>query len=302
MDKSNMYWAVYCTLEHEFLKIAEYISVEDTQLSVYSSKTADLLVRIAIEIESLSKYLFIKTGGAIPDGQRFAFFDTDCIKHLEKLWKIETKEVVLSCPYVYVSDDHRILSPLKDCSMRNHGRWKNAYQAVKHNRTDCMNEASVSALIEALAALFLLNVYNRDTKVDLGTDSNGHQFDTSLGSSVFSIEVHPYPGLDRSGVYQKNESFEKCTYLIHTSTGSEALCKTLRDLDKRVVETVKEHVLTILQQGRSIQEVDLQKLKSTAMLSMSRSNTKEVQELNAAISRLRYEAVLNKGQDLNITL
>jgi len=51
----NLYWPVYKSLEKEVSNLAEIIHFSDDQLSVYSVKIADLIVRCAIEIESISK-------------------------------------------------------------------------------------------------------------------------------------------------------------------------------------------------------------------------------------------------------
>ena len=299
-EKSNLYWATYRNLENEFLRVAEYISIDDAQLTVYSSKTADLLVRISIEIESLSKHLFFKTGGTVPNDKSYAYFDTDCIKHLGRLWQIEKKKVALSCPYVYVSDKHRILTPLKDCSKQNHGRWKIAYQAVKHDRTNSLNRATVHALMEALGALFLLNVYNRDITFDLGVESNGSKFDTSLGSLVFSIEVHPFLGINDSGIYEKNQSFDRCSYLIRaTSSSAAVVCKVFRSLNEHLKEAIKEHLMSLAKSGKSIQASDVEEAKRQLMMPTARAHAREI---NVATSGMRYEAILNKGQDLDVIL
>lgn len=299
-EKSSLYWATYRSLENEFLKVAEYISIDDSQRTVYSSKTADLLVRIAIEIESLSKHLFVKTGGSLPDDKKFAHFDTDCIKYLGMLWQIEKKKVVLSCPYIYVSDEHRVLTPLKDCSKRDRGRWKKAYQAVKHDRINSMPKATVHALMEALAALFLLNVYNRDITFDLGVESNGSKFDTSLGSLVFSIEVYPFPGIDDSGVYEKNQSFDRCSYLIRaTSSSAAVVCKAFRSLGEHLEEAIKERLMSLAQSGKNIQVSDVEEAKRQLMMPTAHAHAREI---NVATSGMRYEAILNKGQNLDIIL
>ena len=55
----NNYWPVYKNLEEETLELTKYIQFTDDQLSVYSMHIADLLVRCAMEIEALSKELFL---------------------------------------------------------------------------------------------------------------------------------------------------------------------------------------------------------------------------------------------------
>lgn len=63
MAISNLYWPVYKNLEKELLKLAECVHFADDQLNVYSMHIADLIVRCAVEIESLSKELYCRLGG-----------------------------------------------------------------------------------------------------------------------------------------------------------------------------------------------------------------------------------------------
>lgn len=84
MEKFNSYWPVYKNLEDETLEVAKYNQFDDDQLDVYSMKIADLLVRCAVEIESLSKELYWSNGGQkqydLNGNERKLYFDTDCIK------------------------------------------------------------------------------------------------------------------------------------------------------------------------------------------------------------------------------
>lgn len=59
----NIFWPVYKNLEAEFLKLMYYIHIDDSQLNVYSSKIAELLLRTVVEIESISKKLYSENGG-----------------------------------------------------------------------------------------------------------------------------------------------------------------------------------------------------------------------------------------------
>ncbi len=58
---NQFFWNAYKRLEKEVLALSEDVHFSDDQISVYSSKIGDLLVRTAIEVESLSKILFWAT-------------------------------------------------------------------------------------------------------------------------------------------------------------------------------------------------------------------------------------------------
>ena len=60
---NQFFWNSYRRLEKEVLTLSEDIHFDDAQVSVYSSKIGDLLVRTAIEVESLAKVLYFDNGG-----------------------------------------------------------------------------------------------------------------------------------------------------------------------------------------------------------------------------------------------
>lgn len=145
MSKLNLYWPVYMNLEKEFLKLADYIHFSDEQLKVYSIHIADLIIRCAIEIEAISKELYELLGGnMLPvdnnGNSRDLYFDTDCLDLLEQKWLISKKEITVSATNFYFTNEtNRVLTPLVKCNIRGKGKWKCAYQAVKHNRTPLYN-------------------------------------------------------------------------------------------------------------------------------------------------------------------
>src|SRR5690606_42036118 len=91
---TNLYWAVYKNLEKEVIRLSEYVHFDDNQLSIYSVKIAELLIRCSVEIESISKELYFKLGGTLPI-DRDLYFDTDCLQFLEDNWLLSKKKVIL---------------------------------------------------------------------------------------------------------------------------------------------------------------------------------------------------------------
>ena len=97
---NQFFWNAYKRLEKEVLALSEDIHFSDDQINVYSSKIGDLLVRTSIEIESLSKVLFLENGGTMPTN-RDLYFDTDCIKLLETKWMLSKKTIFINSPFFY---------------------------------------------------------------------------------------------------------------------------------------------------------------------------------------------------------
>lgn len=236
---NNLYWNVYKSLERELLTLAEIIHIDDVQLDVYSMKIADLLIRTSVEIESISKELYFREGGTKPDDKGL-YFDTDCLALLESKWSLSKKVVMISSPIFYLKEDDNIyLTPLHKAHKRvtSSSDWQRAYQAVKHNRAKSLNKGSLKHFIRSLAALYMLNIYYQNQSFKQGSNSNGNMFDASVGSSVFSVQIHPFPGIDASGGYSKNVNFEKCIYIIQaTDETKEQARKVLEDLNNRIME------------------------------------------------------------------
>lgn len=97
------YWNSYKRMEREVLSLADMIHIDENQLKVYSLRIGDLLVRAAIESETLVKNLYHANGGTKPGGKDL-FFDTDCFALLEDKWNITKKQIYLTTPYFYLTD------------------------------------------------------------------------------------------------------------------------------------------------------------------------------------------------------
>ena len=195
MPTPNLYWPVYLNLEKEFLKLADCIHFSDDQLGVYSMHIADLIVRCAVEIEALSKELYGMLGGDMDpvddEGKpRDLYFDTDCLELLEQKWMLSQKEITVSAINFYFTDEkNRVLTPLNKANKRRKSgsKWKRAYQAVKHDRRKSLKKATIENLLHAMGALYILNLYYKNERIDIGrVYLSDHDFDNRVGSDIFS--------------------------------------------------------------------------------------------------------------------
>lgn len=303
--KNNLYWNVYKSLERELLAIAEIIHIDDKQLVVYSMKIADLLIRTSVEIESISKELYFREGGTKPDDNDL-YFDTDCLALLESKWHLKNKVVMVSSPILYLEQNENLFfTPLRKAYKRgtSSSDWQKAYQAVKHNREKSLHKGTLKHFIHSLGALYLLNVYYQDQTFDLKSNSNGNLFDASMGSSVFSIQLYPFPGIDASGTYKKNDDFDKCVYLIQaTDKTKEITQNALIEFDNKLMEKVLSQVnQEFAAMTEPLTSVDLkdkvtksiEKYKTQLLVPVAKENG---MLLTKAFNKIRYEAVLNKCQ------
>lgn len=193
---------MYMKLESELIDLSHYIYISDkvssynndpdeltpNQLYVYSPYIADLIVRCGVEIEAISKELYLKNGGKPKKKDYQLSFDSNCLKHLHNKWNFDNKQVNIISLHFDLSDEYSILFPLKDAHKKHKTLWKTTYQDLKHNRYKNLNRGNIKALIESMAALYLLNIYNINEKLycKYGEIRN---LDYSFGSKIFSIET-----------------------------------------------------------------------------------------------------------------
>ena len=179
MKKSDIFWQTYLNLEKEAIELSKYIFFTDevqissngnisvqpysSQLETFSPYIADLLVRCCVQIEAISKELYFENGGTKSRGDTNLYFDEDCLKLIDRKWQTHNKIVMVVAPFFNLKkDENRILKPLNKAHERQGTYWEKAYQAVKHNRFLFLQKGNVKAFLQALAALYLLNLYYRN--------------------------------------------------------------------------------------------------------------------------------------------
>jgi hypothetical protein len=293
----NTFWPVYKNLETEFLKITYYIHIDNEQLSVYSSKIAELLLRTVVEIESISKLLYATNGGEKTD---FIKYDEDAIKLLKQKWLIDKKTILITLPNCFISINE--LYPfIKDTPRTGKSNmtysWNNAYQNIKHDRAKYLKDANVKNLIDGMAALFLLNLYYSDLVFDLEKDAKGLTLSPNMGSEIFSILIHK-AGHDGKGIYLKTKDFDKSVYYInYTEDTGKIFFDSMKDCLKKADELLQQHPKVIgflkkpdsliIQKDNWAWEVLGQEEYAKILGNASRTTKIEFEQL-------RYEARLNK--------
>lgn len=207
MPTPNLYWPVYKNLEREFLQLADYIHFSDDQVNVYSMHIADLIVRCAIEIEAISKELYSQLGGNMSPVNKNGFprnlyFDADCIGLLEDKWHLSKKQIsVIAHNFYFDEQKYKVLTPLYKANIKgaSGSEWKQAYQAIKHDRKNSLSRATIHNLLYIMGALYILNLYYKEERIDLGRFyMNNQDFDSRIGSEVFSVTSYNATGLDLS--------------------------------------------------------------------------------------------------------
>lgn len=205
MKKTDIFWQTYLNLEKELIEVSKYIFITDvkmvkkngeeveescnTQLETFSPHIADLLIRCCVQIESISKELYYENGGEKTRDDNTILFDEDCLKLVDIKWQTHDKQVLVVAPFFNLTKEVNIvLRPLKDAHRKQGTYWERAYQAVKHDRYASLSEGNVKALIQAMAALYLLNLYMRKDSWTVPYKNLSNK-DYSVGSAIFAVKA-----------------------------------------------------------------------------------------------------------------
>ena len=242
---ANLYWSIYKNLEDQLLSISYQVHFTDKQLNVFSMNFVDIIMRAAVEIESLSKKLYENNGGNMSPTDkngvpRKLYFDTDCIEFLNKKWFICQKKVSIIATTAYFEKSENItISPLNKSNKRGEGLWKKAYQNIKHNREEFLSSASLKNCIYALGALYVLNLYYiqdlqktdfdnyvsklfmpKSTTIDYSFASRGNYDASEFVDCVF-LDVHDQSEYNTYLRYEREEYETLIGMMVETSEYSE---------------------------------------------------------------------------------
>lgn len=204
MNKSDIFWQTYLNLEREAIDVSKYVFFTDektvisrgvvlvescnTQLETFSPYIADLLIRCCVQIEAIAKELYFDNGGTKERGDNTILFDEDCLKLIDTKWDTHNKRVLVVAPFFnFTKEENKVLRPLKEAHKRQGTYWEKAYQAVKHDRYSSLHKGNIKAFIQALAALYLLNLYYRNDSWITKYEEISKK-DYSMGSSLFAVK------------------------------------------------------------------------------------------------------------------
>jgi hypothetical protein len=315
----NLFLPVYKRIEEDVVKLTETIFFDDKQLTVYSLAIGDLLIRCVIEVEAISKELYLRLGGVEKplddDGnERDLYFDTDCINLLVDTWGIDKKKLQITNPNMYFSQEKAVLTPLHKSHKRgtSSSQWQQAYQAVKHYRTRSVKKATIENLLNALGALYILNLYYDDESFWVETPIKDRR-EYTIDSKIFTpficdathISMSPEMGDDSMRPIEDPTAEESIYVLKLTEEVYRAIhadfCKyhfnifTKVQLSEEYKEYIKEHP------EEEMHSID--KICEDLGVNYISFLTQETRIVGGAINRFcEKEAVLVKGNGIYPTL
>lgn len=302
------FWNAYKRLEREVLELAEYIHISEDQLDVYSLKIGDLLVRTAIEAETLVKLLYHENGGTKPNGKDL-YFDTDCFKLLEDKWTLSKKTIVVTAPSFFLTEN-RMLCPLHKAYKRgtSSSKWQIAYQAVKHDRVNNQKSGNIGNLLLALGALYILNIYYRGANFPNVTDETASNIDWGLGSELFSVKISPETtGKSVKDIYVKKEDYDESIYLVkHTDDTAKVMVELFDDIQNEVNKNTSLGVTDRFNELKDAGDIQVDKDNMIEQLkkvyndlhdeNFRKELEKRKMEIHQVFLQLKLEAVLNTNQ------
>lgn len=250
MKKSDIFWQTYLNLEKEVIEVSKYIFFTDevlvngnggivtqscnTQLETFSPHIADLLVRCCVQIEAISKEIYFDNNGTKVRGDSSLLFDEDCLKLIDIKWQTHNKTVLVVAPFFnFTKDENRILKPLKEAHKRQGTYWEKAYQAVKHDRYSSLHKGNVKAVIHALAALYLLNLYYRDDSWVIKYQDIS-KTDYSMGSAIFTVK----PPVADQLWYGNNPIISESPYIVRYK---DADYQRIEEIQHREEEAINDY-------------------------------------------------------------
>jgi hypothetical protein len=291
-----LYWAVYKNIEREILHLAELIHFDDNQLSVYSVRIADLLVRCVVEIESLikelhreSKFLEVDTTGKMLDA-------------INNAWKLDKKQIAIVALNMHFSERCSTFCPF-NYKNKDSDDYYSAYNAVKHNRAGNFEKyATIHFLLRAMGALFLLNIYYRDETFPLYKTRT--LSDNKMDSEIFAFEVkelNPKYPVKEETIH--NDEVLKAMYLIKPTedTYKQYFDEAERIFDKQKYELKQGGYTTPNNENEEDQDIDYSerfKIAASISVDMVNSISKLEESSTKKYGTLSFKATLNKKPTL----
>ena len=151
-----------------------------------------------------------------------------------------------------------------------------------------------------------MNIYYRDTVFQLGKDETGTNFDSSLGSELFSVKSHINHDISIHKNFTINPDYDECIYIIkatdETRKEVQNLMKEFSDeANKRIKKNLNQEIQKILKNLQDLKKEDIEKDLEDLMDKLRTDYTHQVARENGlkfkqTFETLRYEGIVNKHQ------
>ena len=141
------YWDYYIVLESDFLACRRYVEFSSANLGTYSVEFMHLLFAASTEAEIVLKQLCARLGEK--DAATIVQWRSTLEPKLN-LSSFRVQNIIMSID----------MSPFSEWQTVNSPSWWLAYNGVKHNRSLKFENATLLNCVNALAGLFVANLYH----------------------------------------------------------------------------------------------------------------------------------------------
>lgn len=182
----------YQKIQQEILDLTYIVTFDDDQIGTSSIYIADLILRIASEIESVAKVLCRESGRHTDEHRHF---DGDCI---DSIPNIDNTFGVIIAPSMHFEQNKNIVyfsfrkADVKPDGTTSIFLWNNAYQNLKHDKLASIKKyATIKYLLSAFSALtILLHLADivKNSDIIALPDSNGMFWKPSHSSACVPID------------------------------------------------------------------------------------------------------------------
>jgi hypothetical protein len=203
----NIAWEQYTTLEEEFLRYLKYVPLDENHYNNWSLVLGDLLNNTGSTIDSFFKNaLFFDQFDEIPTIKK--------IRTNEKCHNMKTYREIfddfynLSNKEIFENKSWSKIIPFANWKENKTLDWWKNYTDFKHDRFSNRKKATFKITLDALGALFLLNVIHLETRMILFRDGFIHA-PKPLDKNVFRETVSRKEPLDdlHRPIYAKSRLF-----------------------------------------------------------------------------------------------
>lgn len=159
----DLVWDEYKLLEENFIEYLRYVPLSSEHFNVWSLNLGDLLIRTCSIIDSFFKRaMFSSELDSANQIKQFRTLDDRAIT-FETHRKIFESFYGLSSKKILDLRKSNTFIPFLNWNSDKSPDWWKAYNHVKHDRFKHKKEATLEATINALSALFILNVIHLET-------------------------------------------------------------------------------------------------------------------------------------------
>uniref|UniRef100_UPI00321AA042 hypothetical protein n=1 Tax=Bacteroides fragilis TaxID=817 RepID=UPI00321AA042 len=143
------YWDYYCVLEEDFIDITRYIQLRVVNFNTCSDEIIKQLQAVGSEFDNICK---VVCGFSMEQRKTIADYQRWLLNNIKDITAVEIK---------LISADNIVLRPFEDWDKINPSDlpWWKAYNSVKHNRIDNYEKGNFKNLLNAIAAVYYLEMY-----------------------------------------------------------------------------------------------------------------------------------------------